>query len=1097
MILKLKYILLFVVFFSLPEFIMSVCRGGDGRGGASLYAQQCTVIYVTPNGASSGTAGTKASPASLTYAIALANTTDNKIFMASGTYTISNAINMKTNLTIEGGYNAITWKKSNSTTTTIYRDNSNIQANPNRLVAMYCNAISNFRLQDLTIRTANGFGGGVSTYGIHLNGCSNYQIARCKVIAGNAGNGTGGINGGNGLIGAIGFPGEDGSNDDAGPRLGGLGAPSTFPGSNVGGKGGDGGERGTADCSLCGDPSFAKNGYPGLNGLVSGGGGGYGGSGGQKIVTCLYPTTPPRTSLNDGGVGTDGADGVSGTIGTSGVAAFAGGFYVPGNGAFGTTGTNGHGGGGGGGGGSIGGIPYDCFFGLPSNNNGTGAGGGGGGEGAQTGTGGTGATGGGGSFAIYIYNNGANGIIKDTKLTSGVFGLGGTGGAGGTGGIGGLGGIRGGAGNTYVGAGGNGGKGGNGGEGGLGGNGSDGITYTMYEDGTGTAVSEQNIYSLQQPFVYVQYSGCTNAPVTFSTNATGTVIWFFGAGASPASGSGITATTKYTTLGRKTFTMVNNGISYTFTDFIEIFSNGLGVVPSISATSTNVCVGSSNTFSCSAVDDDYVWYFVRNNITDTITGPAFQNATYTFDSAGTYQVFLKTIDYCCGESFPDTITVNVEGISQPAISIQSENPTNTVCKGGSFTFSAAVSNAGTNPSYQWLVNGVPAGGNYSLFFSSALLNSDSITCIVTSSLGCSTGQKDTSSSITVKVINLPVVTCTADSLISGKPTNLAASVTSGGEPPYSFSWSFGDNAFGFGDTVSHIYQLAGTYDYQVNVTDSNGCAGNCSGTVIITTQLTADFDVSVTIGCASLNVDFTNNSVFAITYLWDFGDGTTSILTNPSHYYLNPGTYTVTLMAFGATGTDSSTVTSQVFVYSKPVANFQAYYSQNGDTVYFADNSVDAITWFWNFGDGATDTIQNPIHVYAANGNYNISLIVTNSYGCADTTYKPAFVNINVGLNELVSDFKFQVFPNPFSDQINIRSGLTGFKNLSGITESTMNISLLNMEGIKLISEKKSICKGEQQIQINDLKDKLVPGIYLLELEYNGQKRYTKLIYQD
>jgi len=1081
MILKRKYKFLFI---ALLAFL------GEGLGISSCFAQQCTVIYVSPNGASAGTAGTKAAPASLTYALTLVSATNNKIFMASGTYNISAAINMKANLSIEGGYNVITWKKSNSSATTIYRDNSNVEPTPNRLVAMYCSSISNFRLQDLTIRTASGFGGGVSSYGIHLDACSNYQIVRCKVIAGNAGNGTVGTNGNNGISGISGLPGEDGADKDAAPHAGGLGASGSFPGSNAGGKGGDGGDRGTAQCQLCGDPAFATNGYPGLNGTVSGSGGGFGGNGGQKTVTCIFPTTPSRTGLNDGGIGTDGADGLAGTIGASGVATFTGGFYVPGDGATGTDGTNGSGGGGGGGGGSIGGIPHDCFLSLPPNWNGTGAGGGGGGEGAQTGTGGTGATGGGGSFAIYIYNNGVNGFIKDTKMTSGVSGLGGMGGAGGTGGIGGLGGMRGGAANGYVGAGGNGGKGGNGGAGGAGGTGSDGVSFTLYEDGVGTPVSEQNVYSLQQPFVYVQYSGCTNEPVTFSTNATGTVFWFFGAGASPASGNGLTATTKYTTQGRKTFTMVNNGISYTFTDFIEIFSSGAGIVPSITTANTPICIGDSHTFSCSVVASEYLWYFTRNNVTDTITGASFQNAAYTFDSAGTYQVILRSVDYCCGESFPDTVTVNVGGISRPVVSIQSENTTNTVCKGGSFTFSATASNAGTNPTYQWLVNGAAAGGNYPIFNSSTLVNADSITCIITSSLGCSTGQKDTSSSITVRVINLPVVSCTADSLLSGKPTNLTATVNSGGEAPFSYSWSFGDNALGSGDSVSHIYQLAGAYNYQVNVTDSNGCAGNCSGTVIIITKLKAAYEESVTSGCAALKVDFTNQSVFAITYLWDFGDGTTSVLTNPSHYYSNPGTYTVTLMAFGATGTDSSTVTSQVFVYPAPVANFQAYVSDHGDTVYFADNSVDAVSWLWNFGDGATDTVQNPIHVYSTNGVYNISLIVTNSYGCSDTTSKPAFLKINVGLDEFqFSDANVHIFPNPFSSELNI--------GISPEKESTMQISLLNIEGIQLISEKKSVSKGDQQIKINDFKDKLVPGMYLLEIEVNGQKHYTKLIYQE
>ncbi len=1080
---KLKYKLLFTLILLFPL----LWKGAGGE----VFSQQCTIIYVTPNGASSGTAGTKAVPASLAYALSLATATDNKIHMASGTYNISAAINMKANLTIEGGFNASTWKKSNSTATTIYRDNSNIEANPNRLVAVYCSNISNFRFQDLTIRTSNGFGGGVSTYGIHLSGCSDYQIVRCKVIAGNAGDGTIGTNGNSGISAANGFPGDDGSDHDAGPRSGGLGASGSFPGSLVGGNGGDGGERGTADCALCGDPSHATNGYPGQNGQIGGSGGGFGGMGGQKIITCIYPSTPPRTSLNDGAPGTDGADGLSGTNGNNGSASFTGGFYVPGNGTSGTIGTNGSGGGGGGGGGSIGGIPYDCLFGLPPNNNGTGAGGGGGGEGAQGGTAGTGGTGGGGSFAIYIYNNGANGVIKDTKMTSGNPGFGGVGGNGGAGGTGGLGGTKGGAANGYVGAGGDGGKGGKGGNGGNGGVGSDGETYLLYEDGAGTPVSEQNVYSLQQPFVFVKYSGCTNAPVTFSTNATGTVIWFFGAGASPASGNSITATTKYTTQSRKTFTMVNNGIAYTYTDFIEIFSNGAGIIPDITSADSNVCVNTPATYSSSVTADDYIWYIVKNNtIIDTITGSAFQNATYSFDSAGTYQIILRIVDYCCGESFPDTMTVHVEGIIMPEIQIQSESPSNIACSGASFTFSAGATNAGTTPSYQWLVNGNPAGGNYPVFISNSLANADSVSCVVTSSLGCSTGQKDTSSSIGVTVIDPPVVTCTAESFISGMPTNLSASVTSGGVAPFSYSWSFGDGAAGAGDSVSHIYQIAGAYDYQVNVTDSNGCAGSCSGTAIISTELSAGFETSTDAGCPVLKVDFFNTSVYAITYLWDFGDGTTSVLENPSHFYLNSGLYTVTLMAFGATGTDTSIVTGQIYVYPRPVANFQAYLSQHGDTVYFADNSVDATSWLWDFGDGDTSNLQNPMHIYSANGNYNISLLVSNDYGCSDTTYKPTFVKINVGIDEFqLSDSNIHVFPNPFSSELTI-----GF---SAPKESTLTISLLNIEGIKIISEKKSLNKGEQQLKLNEISEKLVPGMYLLELEYNEQRHYTKLVYQE
>jgi len=155
-------------------------------------AQECNIVYVKAGGATSGVAGTKSTPASLLYGLTLANSVDNKIYMASGTYYLFNAINMLSDVTLEGGFDGITWVKGNGTSTTIYRDNSNVESSPTRLVAMYCMNISNFRLQDLTIQCSNAFGSGASSYGVYMTGCSNYVVARCKIISGNAGNGDNG-----------------------------------------------------------------------------------------------------------------------------------------------------------------------------------------------------------------------------------------------------------------------------------------------------------------------------------------------------------------------------------------------------------------------------------------------------------------------------------------------------------------------------------------------------------------------------------------------------------------------------------------------------------------------------------------------------------------------------------------------------------------------------------------------------------------------------------------------------------------------------------------------------------------------------------------
>src|ERR1051325_788555 len=133
------------------------------------HAQQCDIIYVTPNGAASGAAGTQANPADLSYGLTLATPVANQLWLASGTYTISTTLILSSGITIEGGFDPVTWKKSNGTPSIIYRDATNPYGPPsNGLFAIGGLSVSGFRLQDLTIQTANAAGGGTTVYGIYL-----------------------------------------------------------------------------------------------------------------------------------------------------------------------------------------------------------------------------------------------------------------------------------------------------------------------------------------------------------------------------------------------------------------------------------------------------------------------------------------------------------------------------------------------------------------------------------------------------------------------------------------------------------------------------------------------------------------------------------------------------------------------------------------------------------------------------------------------------------------------------------------------------------------------------------------------------------------
>jgi gliding motility-associated-like protein len=143
-------------------------------------------------------------------------------------------------------------------------------------------------------------------------------------------------------------------------------------------------------------------------------------------------------------------------------------------------------------------------------------------------------------------------------------------------------------------------------------------------------------------------------------------------------------------------------------------------------------------------------------------------------------------------------------------------------------------------------------------------------------------------------------------------------------------------------------------------------------------------------------VSFTDTSSPAAQYLWDFGDGNTSMQQNPVHTYVNPGNYTVTLtVSSGSNCSGSRTDTNYIEVYAAPVAGFifdPQTITLTEPVVQFTDRSRAGNMWDWNFGDSTTSTDQNPIHEYPDTGAYIVSLIVTTDDGCVDSIKITLFV---------------------------------------------------------------------------------------------------------
>jgi PKD repeat protein len=189
-------------------------------------------------------------------------------------------------------------------------------------------------------------------------------------------------------------------------------------------------------------------------------------------------------------------------------------------------------------------------------------------------------------------------------------------------------------------------------------------------------------------------------------------------------------------------------------------------------------------------------------------------------------------------------------------------------------------------------------------------------------------------------------------------------------------WNFDDGTASVSENPTHTFPGPGTYNVCLTVTNSCGSNTVCLPITVNCAPPSVDFQAQI----QNLTTNFFNNSSPDVTqWAWDFGDGNTSILENPTHTYAAPGTYVVCLTGTSICGSQQ-VCTPITATCAPPAAGFASQINQL--TVTLSDNSDPAVTqWQWNFGDGNTSTLQNPSHTYAAPGTYTICLTVTSSCG--------------------------------------------------------------------------------------------------------------------
>ena len=215
----------------------------------------------------------------------------------------------------------------------------------------------------------------------------------------------------------------------------------------------------------------------------------------------------------------------------------------------------------------------------------------------------------------------------------------------------------------------------------------------------------------------------------------------------------------------------------------------------------------------------------------------------------------------------------------------------------------------------------------------------------------------------------------------------------------SWMWDFGDGGSSNIQNPTYEYEESGLYTVSLSVIDDKGC----ESLVIINNLIdakevpVADFTSDITTSCdASEIISFQNNSQFATSYDWNFGDGNTSSQQNPNHNYYS-GIYDVTLVADNGFCSDILIINNLIEVGATIIPDFTSNISQicKDDTILFADltpNSLDS--WVWDFGDGTISTLQNPTHMFSSSGNFDISLTTSIQGECVETKTMTNYIEV-------------------------------------------------------------------------------------------------------
>ncbi len=494
-------------------------------------------------------------------------------------------------------------------------------------------------------------------------------------------------------------------------------------------------------------------------------------------------------------------------------------------------------------------------------------------------------------------------------------------------------------------------------------------------------------------------TSCSTSPViaTYTGNASaGSVFqWNFNGGtAVPGTGQGPHSIT-WPTGGKKTITLKltdpNGCISPVSSRDVIIQA-----APSSSFTtgSTSVCFGPSSVFTYSggaSPNAAYTWDFGGEA---ALPGMGQGPQTIAWSSTGAHTIRLAVSENGCNSDTTDLI-VQVNAVPTSSFSM----PTS-ICDGGLATINYSGT-ASAGATYNWDFNGgtaLPGTGQGPQTVNWSMPGNYTITLSVTEN-GCSSTL--TSNDILVNPIPAPSFGVSPSSICIGGNVTVTYNGAPTGTSQYNWDFNAGVPQTSTGQGPHTItYNSPGTFTIQLDQSD-NGCSKKVFQQVIVNPYPISSFTVNPSTVCAGQPITLTFNGTASAgaNYKWSLGSpvivsGTPTSAGPLVLIYNNATAQTITL-SITDNGCPGDTFLQEVNINPIPVADFNAPVLGGCDmlNVDFVNQSVGANQYLWNMGDNTDDTTATPSHTYY-NGNYTISLIATNPFGCSDTMVKPDYLHI-------------------------------------------------------------------------------------------------------